>query len=163
MKKYIMSLCLLLATVPAWAQNSSVGTKVPVRILSNVHSDEKGTVSACVEADLSIDDVLVVKRGTPVEVNVIRHEAKWGGKPGTLTLNFIGTKTVDQKHVVLKGEHTCKGKSRRGLAYGLGIGVGVFVWPCLGFLAFCGGEACLPANTVVYDVSVACPLEVRDK
>lgn len=158
MNKYIALLGLLLVVVPTLAQNSVVGVKVPIRILNNVHSDEMGTVNACVENNIYIDDILVIKRGTPVEVNVARHEHKGGGKPGTLTLNFIGTKTVDQKQIVLKGEYTYRGKSKRGIAYGVGIGVGIFVWPCLGFLAYRGGEVCLPANTIVYDVTIASPL-----
>ena len=45
-----------------------------------------------------------------------------------------------------------EGVNRKGMAIGLGVGLGVFCWPCLACLAIKGRNAEIPIGTIVQNM-----------
>ena len=162
--KKIISVCLalfvfnlsLFAVSPS-AETIKRGTGLLVRLTSTASSNQKGTVSAIVENDVfSTNDELLISRGTPVELQVIRKKAKGVGKAGEVTVRCLSTKAVDDQLISLDGSISDEGASKQGLALGLGLSMGLFVLPGIGFafLAIKGEKGRIESNTVIPNVVV---------
>lgn len=149
---------LIFSCVIGFAQKIESGMQLPVRILNPVSSDVGGTVSAIVDTDIYNEGQLVISRGTSVEISVWRKESGMAGRRGILKLYAVGTTSVDGNHIVLSGYHKVKGRSRRAAALIPGVGLGLFIWPCMACLIISGGSAEVPANTILPNVSVAYPV-----
>lgn len=132
------------------------GTQIPVRLTSDVTSRSGDTPTAVVEKDvLSRDGQVLIKQGTPVETQLERQKARGCGRPGSLSLKMVATKSVDGQRIVLEGTNEREGLNKKGQVIGLGVGLGVFIWPCLFILCKKGGEAKVPVNTTLSNISVA--------
>lgn len=133
------------------------GTNVSVRITSDISSKKSGTPSALVENDVTnAAGRLVIKRGTPVQLDIKRTKARGAGKPGEVTVRCISTTAVDGQIVSLEGITSETGEAKKGLALGLGIGLGLTFLPFVGF-ALCaikGQQAVVEANTIIPSVMV---------
>lgn len=57
--------------------------------------------------------------------------------------------------VSLMGSTSDEGKNKKGLAIGLGVGLGWFVWPLLSLLAIKGGQGSIEKGTLIPNVMVA--------
>lgn len=133
------------------------GTTLSVRITSQITSKSKGTPTAIVENDVkNRQGDLLIKRGTPVLLQVDREKAKGCGKGGYLNIRCISTTAVDGQTVTLDGSLNDEGSDKKGLAIGLGVGLGLTFLPFVGFafLALKGEQAKIEANTIVPNVYV---------
>ncbi len=141
------------------------GTTVSVRITSDISSKQSGSPSAFVENDVTnADGRMVIKRGTPVQLDIKRTKARGAGKPGEVTVRCISTTAVDGQAVSLEGTTSETGDSKKGLALGLGIGLGLTFLPFVGF-ALCaikGQQAVVEANTVIHNVMVTGDYQIAD-
>lgn len=166
MKKALLGI-LLFSLIPATqnvisAQSKlSHGQYVNVRIDESFSSRNATTASAFVDNDV-IDPTsgkLLIAKGTPVNINVTAEKPKGKGRPGKITLNALSTQATDGQTIVLTGNKVeITGKSRRGLALGLGIGLPLGTVVCFpwGFacLAIKGLHAEVPSGTIIPNVTV---------
>lgn len=114
-----------------------------------------GSTSAnlIVAQDVTVDGVTAIAAGTPVLNQVTGIKKRGCGRPGTVTVTILSTTATNGEVVRLMGQPLVKeGQSKKGKAIGLGVGLGVFMWPCLGCLAIKGGEAEIPAGTIVQNM-----------
>ncbi len=84
-KKYVtVALAALMMNLSVLASTPlSRGTALSVRIVSQVTSKEEGSPSAIVENDVkSADGKVLIKRGTPVQLQIDRQKARGCGKTG---------------------------------------------------------------------------------
>lgn len=122
-----------------------VGTIVPIRIEESVSGKSHlmgAVVRASVARDVKVNDVLVIKVGTPVDVTVAQSEkAGMVGQAGAVHLNIESTTCVDGQTVFLRGTAGAEGQSQTGAA----VGAGVVLCPL--FLMVKGKEGFIPAGT----------------
>lgn len=131
------------------------GTALSVRITSQITSKKEGTASAIVENDVKgKDGKVVIKRGTPVQLQLEKKSARGCGKPGYVNIKCISTQAVDGQSITLEGSISDEGESKKGLAVGLGVGLGFFT--LIGFvcLAIKGEKATIESNTIIPTVFV---------
>ena len=134
------------------------GTVVIVKTQSDVSSKSKNsTLNAIVDSDVKTSDgTVVISRGTPVMANMQTKKAKGVGKPGVIEIKSMTTTSVDGQNILLYGNATEEGQSKRGKAIGLGVGLFFFLGPIfLACLAKKGGQAKIPAGTVFTQFSTA--------
>lgn len=99
-------------------------------------------------------DVLI-RRGTPIELDAQVVRAKGVGKPGSVFLRCLTTQAVDGQVINLQGSYEKTGESRKGTALGVGLGVGLTVcWPVLFCLCIKGEQVVVPENTMIHNVVV---------
>ena len=157
-KVFITLLALLTLNLTVFASTPlDRGTTLIVRILSSTNSKSGTTPTAMVEEDVrNKNGTVVIKKGTLVELQVNREKAKGCGRPGTLFVNCISTRAVDNQYIVLNGELKTEGNDKRGLAIGLGVGLGVTFLPFVGFAFFAikGEQATIQPNTLISNVFV---------
>ena len=163
MKKiFSVSLALLVLNLSLFAATPNVGimkrgTSLSVRLTSTANSNQEGAVSAIVENDVySATDDLLISRGTPVEMQVIRKKAKGVGKAGEVAVRCLSTKAVDGQFISLDGSISHEGDNNQVLALGLGLGMGIFVLPIVGFAFFAikGEKGRIESNTVIPNVII---------
>ena len=133
------------------------GTALSIRITSQISSKSKVTPTAIVENDVKDrDSVILIKRGTPVQLQIDKKKAKGCGKAGYVQVKCVSTSAVDGQSIALEGSMDAEGDNKKGLAIGLGVGLGLTVLPGIGFafLAIKGEQAVIPANTVIPNVFV---------
>ncbi len=139
------------------------GTSVPIRFTSDLSSKKNAPEAQVVIArDVVVGKDVVIKGGTPVTVNTEKQPARGCGRAGSLQVSFISTQAVDGTTINLYGGSiTREGKDKKGLAIGLGVGLGCFTaGPLLALLAIKGGQAVIPVNTVLNNVTVADDYEI---
>lgn len=133
------------------------GTTLTVRISSQISSKVKGTPTAFVDNDVkSKDGKVLIKRGTPVQLQIQRKKARGCGRAGYVQVQCISTTAVDGQNISLQGNMDAEGNNKKGLAIGLGTGLGLTFLPFVGFafLAIQGGQAVIPANTIIPNVFI---------
>lgn len=132
------------------------GTQVPVRLTTDANSKTGDTPTAIVEQDVATrDGKVLIAKGTPVQLEIEAQKARGCGRPGSITVKCVSTQSVDGQRIALEGTKSTEGANKKGSTIGLGVGLGCFVWPCLFILCKKGGEATIPANTLLTNVSVA--------
>ena len=133
------------------------GTIVYIRTMTEVSSISNQPVEAVVDADVKGDNgSVLIKKGTRIDGNMDVKKAKGVGKPGSITLSNLSTRSVDGQTIHLAGSVTREGESKRGQTLGLGLGLGLCLFlPCLAILAKKGGNAQILAGTVFTQFSVA--------
>ncbi len=164
MKRIVIVLGFLLSIISlnVNAQNSAIlsnGKAIPIRLTSEIYSNSKyySEPTAIIDADIKDDNGtnIVIKRGTPVNISSTITKAKGLGKPAYIKLDFISTTSVDGQTISLLGGLTQEGESKRGVALGVGLGLGIPIcWPCLFCLCIKGEKITIPANTIFQNVVV---------
>lgn len=167
MVKKILSfiMALLIFNVSIFAGTPLLrGTTLSVRLTAEISSQYNGVSPyAMVENDVrSRDGEILIRRGTPVAIEVDRKKAKGCGKPGYTNVRCISTTAVDGQNITLEGNIASEGEDRKGLAIGLGVGLGLTFLPIVGFafLALKGDNAKIPVNTLVHSVFVMNDYEI---
>lgn len=120
-------------------------------------SKNEGSPSAIVESDVkSKDGRVLIKRGTPVQLQIDRQKARGVGKPGSVTVKCVSTNAVDGQSILLEGSVSGEGNDKKGLSIGLGVGLGLTFLPGVGFafLAIKGEQAVIENNTIIPTVFV---------
>lgn len=158
-KKYvIVALSALMTNLTVFASTPlERGTTLSVRITSQVTSKNEGSPSAIVENDVkSKDGRVLIKRGTPVQLQIDRQKARGVGKPGSVTVKCVSTNAVDGQSILLEGSVIGEGNDKKGLSIGLGVGLGLTFLPGVGFafLAIKGEQAVIENNTIIPTVFV---------
>lgn len=158
-KKYvIVALSALMTNLTVFASTPlERGTTLSVRIISQVTSKNEGSPSAIVENDVkSKDGMVLIKRGTPVQLQIDRQKARGVGKPGSVTVKCVSTNAVDGQSILLEGSVSGEGNDKKGLSIGLGVGLGLTFLPGVGFafLAIKGEQAVIENNTIIPTVFV---------
>lgn len=141
------------------------GTQVPVRLVDKMDSKKNTTANAIVDNDVkAANGTVVIKAGTPVNVETKANKAGGVGKPGTICLKFASTTAVDGTRIALEGSNVeVEGKNKRGLALGLGLGLGLtIVWPMLFVMCKKGGQAKLDANTTYSNIYTAYDVDINN-
>lgn len=108
--------------------------------------------------DVKADGKVLIKAGTPVQLQVERTKRRGVGRPGSLTVKPLTTTSVDGQTIVLSGGTlNVEGKKRTGKAVGLGVGLGVGLLcpPLLACLAIKGDHAVIESSTIMNNVFVA--------
>ena len=126
------------------------GEIVEVRIVDGFTSkDAPQKIKGVIDMDVKDPDTgkILIRRGAPVRIDTKIEKPRGKGRPGKITLNLLSTEAVDGKNIRLSRTAEFSGKSRRGLALGLGIG-----FACL---AIKGLHAEVPAGTILDYVIVA--------
>lgn len=158
-------LTLLIFNVSIFAKTPlQRGTSFSVRLTSEISSQYNGVSPfAMVENDVkSKDGEILIKRGTPVNIEVDRKKAKGCGKPGYVNVRCISTTAVDGQSISLEANIASEGDDKKGLAIGLGVGLGLTFLPFVGFgfLALKGENAKIPINTLIHNVFVMNDYEI---
>lgn len=153
-KKYvIVALAALMTNLTVLASSPlDRGTTLSVRVTSRITSKTEGSPSAIVENDVKgKDGRVLIKRGTPVQLQIDRKKARGVGKPGYVTVKCLSTSAVDGQNILLEGSVNEEGNDKKGLSVGLGVGLGLTFLPGVGFafLAIKGEEAVIENNTVI--------------
>ena len=153
MLRKLLLLCALATCTASFAQKTlKSGTLIPVTFTEKVTSSST-TANLIVAQDVKVDGVTAIAAGTPVLNQVTGTKKRGCGRPGTVTVTILSTTATNGEVVRLMGQPLFKeGQSKKGKAIGLGVGLGIFVWPCLGCLAIKGGEAEIPAGTIVQNM-----------
>lgn len=161
---FLLSLIIIQANItPCLAGNMTYklnrGTAVKVRITSTISSKSKTTASAIVDADVydATTNTIVIKGGTPVQLNIDSKKAKGMGKAGYIHVKNMTTTAVDGKTISLSGAMNENGDGKAGLALGLGLGTGLTVLPLVGFFFFLikGDNVEIPSDTIIPNVVAA--------
>lgn len=112
--------------------------------------------------DVKVDDKIIVSAGTPVQTQVTATKRRSCGIAGVLNVAFISTRATDGTLITLIGGSISReGRNKRGLAIGLGVGLGVLAWPLLSCLVIRGGEAVIPEGTLTTNVLTANEVTIK--
>lgn len=152
LRKYVLLLGLFASMSMAAQTTLKSGSIVPVSFTEKVTSNST-SANIIVAQDIKVDGVTVIAAGTPV-MNQVKSTKKRGcGRPGTVSVTLLSTTAVNGEVVRLMGQpFTKEGTKKKGKAIGLGVGLGIYLWPCLGCLAIKGGDAEIPAGTIVQNM-----------
>lgn len=131
------------------------GTKVPVKLVTELNTKVRETPKAVVAEDvLASDGKVAVKQGTPVGLYYDSDRARACGAPGRFALRFESTLSVNKIKVPLDcNSIQQEGKDRNALAICLGY-PGVIIWPLLPCLLIKGHNIVLPEGTTFDSVFV---------
>lgn len=153
MLRKLFLLCALATCTASFAQKTlKSGTIIPVTFTEKVTSSST-TANLIVAQDVKVDGVTAIAAGTPVLNQVTGTKKRGCGRPGTVTVTILSTTATNGEAVRLMGQPLLKeGQNKKGKAIGLGVGLGIFMWPCLGCLAIKGGDAEIPAGTIVQNM-----------
>lgn len=163
MKKILLSVIMITIGMCSHAQNSikiPAGKNIPVTLTSEIYSNSRNPqeVSATVGSDIKADDgTVVIRRGTPVNINAEIKKAKGVGQGASVKLNIISTTAVDGQTIYLQGLLQRHGNDRKGAALGVGLGTGLTVLCPFGLFFLCikGEKITIPEGTVISNVVTA--------
>ena len=162
MKKLLLLAFLLSSFMSSSAQSTlKSGSVITLRFVEEVKSNSNAA-NVVVANDVKVDDKIIVSAGTPVQTQVTAIKRRSCGIAGVLNVAFISTRATDGTLITLMGGSISReGKNKKGLAIGLGVGLGVFAWPFLACLAVKGGEAVIPEGTLTTNVLTANEVTIK--
>lgn len=132
------------------------GTTVNIRTSENIELKNGKNATGYVDMDVkNSDGIVVIRQGTPVVLEVKGAKARGCGRAGRVEALCVSTTATDGQMVALTGSTSAEGKNKKGLAIGLGVGLGWFAWPLLSLLAIKGGQGVIEKGTLIQNVMVA--------
>ena len=166
-KCFSVAMAILMTNLCVFASSPlNSGKTLPVRITSEITSKSKTTPSAIVDNDVKgKDGRILIKRGTPVMLQVESVNKRGCGRAGEVKVKCISTTAVDGQTIMLSGGELQKeGKNKKGLAIGLGVGLGYTFLPGVGlaFLAIKGDDAKIESNELIPVVFIASDYEIDE-
>ncbi len=134
MKKLLLLAFLLSSFMSSSAQSTlKSGSVITLRFVEEVKSNSNAA-NVVVANDVKVDDKIIVSAGTPVQTQVTATKRRSCGIAGVLNVAFISTRATDGTLITLIGGSISReGRNKRGLAIGLGVGLGVLAWPLLSY------------------------------
>lgn len=152
---------LMLVTPPAEAVTRSTqiaeGTPVDIRLIDEATSDGENIIHGIIHNDVysSDNEYIAIRYGTPVSIYTTRKAPRSLGRPGEIDIYSAETTAVDGSPVMLMLDISVKGKGKQGLAWGLGIPLGIFT--LIGFVCLTieGKDAKIPSGAVLPAVTSA--------
>lgn len=162
MKKLLLLAFLLSSFMSSSAQSTlKSGSVITLRFVEEVKSNSNAA-NVVVANDVKVDDKIIVSAGTPVQTQVTATKRRSCGIAGVLNVAFISTRATDGTLITLIGGSISReGRNKRGLAIGLGVGLGVLAWPLLSCLVIRGGEAVIPEGTLTTNVQTANEVTIK--
>lgn len=162
MKKLLLLAFLLSSFMSSSAQSTlKSGSVITLRFVEEVKSNSNAA-NVVVANDVKVDDKIIVSAGTPVQTKVTATKRRSCGIAGVLNVAFISTRATDGTLITLIGGSISReGRNKRGLAIGLGVGLGVLAWPLLSCLVIRGGEAVIPEGTLTTNVLTANEVTIK--
>lgn len=162
MKKLLLLAFLLSSFMSSSAQSTlKSGSVITLRFVEEVKSNSNAA-NVVVANDVKVDDKIIVSAGTPVQTQVTATKRRSCGIAGVLNVAFISTRATDGTLITLIGGSISReGRNKRGLAIGLGVGLGVLAWPLLSYLVIRGGEAVIPEGTLTTNVLTANEVTIK--
>ena len=162
MKKLLLLAFLLSSFMSSSAQSTlKSGSVITLPVVEEVKSNSNAA-NVVVANDVKVDDRIIVSAGTPVQTQVTATKRRSCGIAGVLNVAFISTRATDGTLITLIGGSISReGKNKRGLAIGLGVGLGVLAWPLLSCLVIRGGEAVIPEGTLTTNVLTANEVTIK--
>ena len=162
MKKLLLLAFLLSSFMSSSAQSTlKSGSVITLRFVEEVKSNSNAA-NVVVANDVKVDDKIIVSAGTPVQTQVTATKRRSCGIAGVLNVGFISTRATDGTLITLIGGSISReGRNKRGLAIGLGVGLGVLAWPLLSCLVIRGGEAVIPEGTLTTNVLTANEVTIK--
>ena len=162
MKKLLLLAFLLSSFMSSSAQSTlKSGSVITLRFVEKVKSNSNAA-NVVVANDVKVDDKIIVSAGTPVQTQVTATKRRSCGIAGVLNVAFISTRATDGTLITLIGGSISReGRNKRGLAIGLGVGLGVLAWPLLSCLVIRGGEAVIPEGTLTTNVLTANEVTIK--
>ena len=162
MKKLLLLAFLLSSFMSSSAQSTlKSGSVITLRFVEEVKSNSNAA-NVVVANDVKVDDKIIVSAGTPVQTQVTATKRRSCGIAGVLNVAFISTRATDGTLITLIGGSISReGKNKRGLAIGLGVGLGVLAWPLLSCLVIRGGEAVIPEGPLTTNVLTANEVTIK--
>ena len=166
-KGFIMFVSFSLQNMSVFATSPLTrGKSVLVRITSSINSKKGNTQNydAIIDADVkSNDGKVLIKSGTPVELQIEAQKAKGCGRAGSISVSCVSTTSIDGQRISLNGTAEAEGANKKGAAIGTGVGLGLTFLPFVGFafLAIKGGNAQIKANTIISNAFVASDYEIK--
>lgn len=161
MKRLILMLVALMCVGALSAQDVKLygGQNVPIRLMTDINSKSRTQPTPHAIVDANIMDAkgenIVIRRGTPVVMDIEIKRARGVGKAGYIKINCISTSSVDGQTINLIGSSLAQGDDRKGLAIGLGVSLGILVFPpCFFCLCIKGENVSIPQNTLFHNVVV---------
>ncbi len=153
MLRKIILLSMMFSFTGTFAQKTlKTGTLIPVTFTEKVTS-KSTSANIIVAQDVKVDGVMAIAAGTPVLNQVTSTKRRGCGRPGTVSVTILSTTASNGEVVRLMGQPLVReGVSKKGKAIGLGVGLGIFLWPCLGCLAIKGEDAEIPSGTIVQNM-----------
>lgn len=123
---------------------------------ASANSNRNTPIIAEVASDVIIAGEIVIVQGTPVILSTNKRKAKGIGKAGYLQIGCISTATVDGQTILLSSGIEQDGENWRGVAIGLGVGLGLTFLPLGGFFFLCikGEKDGIPAGTTIFGVTI---------
>ena len=161
MKRLLIVAIAIAITLNVTAQTTSTilpsGKNIPIRLTSEIRSNTRATVTPTAIVDADVKDAdgkhILIRRGTPVEIAATIQRAKGVGVGAFIELNFISTQSIDGQTIRLQGNFIREGRNNKATALGVGLGVGLLVFPpCLFCLCIKGEKLVVPENTLVTNV-----------
>ena len=162
MKKLLLLAFLLSSFMSSSAQSTlKSGSVITLRFVEEVKSNSNAA-NVVVANDVKVDDKIIVSAGTPVQTQVTATKRRSCGIAGVLNVAFISTRATDGTLITLIGGSISReGKNKKGLAIGLGVGLGVLAWSLLSCLVIRGGEAVIPEGTLTTNVLTANEVTIK--
>jgi len=162
MKKLLLLAFLLSSFMSSSAQSTlKSGSVITLRFVEEVKSNSNAA-NVVVANDVKVDDKIIVSAGTPVQTQVTATKRRSCGIAGVMNVAFISTRATDGTLITLIGGSISReGRNKRGLAIGLGVGLGVLAWPLLSCLVIRGGEAVIPEGTLTTNVLTANEVTIK--
>lgn len=162
MKRLLLLAFLLSSFMSSSAQSTlKSGSVITLRFVEEVKSNSNAA-NVVVANDVKVDDKIIVSVGTPVQTQVTATKRRSCGIAGVLNVAFISTRATDGTLITLIGGSISReGRNKRGLAIGLGVGLGVLAWPLLSCLVIRGGEAVIPEGTLTTNVLTANEVTIK--
>jgi len=158
-----LALMVFLALSSSVIAQSSLpyGTPVQVTVNSYTCSENNDLTTGHVTHDVKgKDGRIVIEQGAYVRIDTERESRKGVGRAGWVVLNFRSAAAVDGQEILLSGSKRFEGVSERKKTMGVGIGVGLIIWPMFAYLAKQGGPAEIEANTVIDGIVVSGNYEI---
>ena len=90
---------------------------------------------------------VVIKKGTPVHGKLEYKPKQSAGVPGQFKLVLTHTTTTEGLNVLLAGDIITLGENKMGEVLGVGIGVGLFLWPMFFYMFKKGGDPIIARGT----------------
>ena len=134
------------------------GTNVYIELTTEANSNNKHEIRAVVGMDVNDSKTkeTLITKGTPVVLKVERQKSRGIGKAGWLQIKAISVTAIDGRQILLDGGFSKEGEQCKGVALGLGIGLGLTYLPVFGFffLMIKGEKIILPKGSMLYDIYV---------
>ncbi|MCP4123543.1 MAG: hypothetical protein GY751_17470 [Bacteroidetes bacterium] len=159
----ILNIAFISSPVASMTQSTLLyGTPVQVTVNSYTCSENDDLVTGHITQDVKgKDGKVVIEQGAYVRIDADRESRSGVGRAGWVNLNFRSAAAVDGQEILLSGSKRIEGVSERRKTMGVGIGVGLLIWPMLAYLAKQGGPAEIEANTIVDGIVVSGNYEIR--